>query len=79
MTFVPRRTFVACDERPTRSESRLRNILPVLPREAILVQDRELVHRRRQGLALFPAGVVQAVADQVHDARLQRRFRVDHG
>ena len=44
MTFVPWRRSSPCDERPTRSESRLRIILPVLPGEAVLVKDRELVH-----------------------------------
>ena len=32
--------------------------------------------RRSQRLALLPTGIVQAVSDQVHDARLQRGFRV---
>jgi len=182
--------FVACDERPTRWEIRRQIILPLVPCEAVLVEDRELVHRRLpamrrpapvsgdiaqrqpdqlagrvvggkvaarlddlaqlrvhaldrvrgvdhpphrrrereerdhvrpcpapggdhgreflaprpgrevielglgrlgagrrvdgpdrrgQGLSLLPAGVIEAIAHQVHDARLQRRFGIDHG
>ena len=34
--------------------------------------------RRRQRLAILPAGVIQAVANQMHDTGLQRRGGVDH-
>ena len=35
--------------------------------------------RCRQGLAILPAGIVQAVADQMHDAAWQGRGRRDRG
>ncbi len=43
---LPTAAVVACDERPTRWESRRSIILRLGPGEAILVKDGELVHGR---------------------------------
>lgn len=53
-------------------------LLECLKRRGFTGRPVDRARRGGDGLAVFPTGIIQAVADQVHDAGLHRGTRVHH-